>query len=63
MELEKPITTHKINNKEETAPDGRPLLGDHKRCKISITEDLEFKVIIMQFLLILKNKKIFNEKL
>lgn len=43
LELGEPVWLDEVKEGEEGA-EGRPVLSDHPRCKIVITEDKEFKV-------------------
>lgn len=43
IELGQPVW-HKENQEGENGADGRPVLGDHSRCKVVIIEDDQLKV-------------------
>lgn len=46
IELGQPIGDNEKPPQDPKAPDGRPVLGDHSRCKVVIIEDDELKSFV-----------------
>ncbi|KAI1727170.1 calx-beta domain-containing protein [Ditylenchus destructor] len=49
VELGEPIW-HVKKTSDQSGPDGRPIVGAHKRCRVTITEDKEFKNFVDKML-------------